>query len=190
MVVRQRRRAFTLMEILLVMAVAVMLAAIGYPAIDSFYTGIKVEAATDAVRAGWAEAQSHAVSEGRPYRFAIVPGKGNYRYAPDSADYWSGGGPPASEDSDNPSIVVEKSLPKGMIFNHGGQMSPPSGSETSLPDDAVPIGEWVTLAVFLPDGTALDDADVTFRLDDSRPISLHLRSLTGVVSVQYGEEED
>jgi len=186
MMLRQRRRAYTLMEILLVMAVMVMFAAIGYPAIDNFYSGVKVEAASDAVRAAWSEAQAHAVNEGRPYRFAVVPGKGNYRVAPDGSDYWSGGTPPQS-DADNPAIVLENSLPKGIVFTTEGGMAGPSNGETSLPDNGVSSGQWTTTAVFLPDGTAQDDVEITLQMDGSRPTTICLRSLTGAVTVQRGE---
>ena len=124
MAVRQRRQAFTLVEILLVVAVMVMIAAIGYPAVESFYLGVKVEAASDAVRAGWSEAQAHAVGEGRPYRFAIVPGKGNYRYAPDSADFWSGGTP--KPDQDNPFIIVQGRSPT--VWSSRSMVRPPRGT--------------------------------------------------------------
>jgi prepilin-type N-terminal cleavage/methylation domain-containing protein len=186
---RQRRRAYTLMEVLLVMGVMVMLAAIGYPAIDSFYVGVRVEASSDAVRAAWSEAQAHAVNEGRPYRFSVVPGKGNYRVAPDSADYWAGSTPEA-DDPENPPLVLEKSLPRGLIFTVNGEAPFDGNGETSLPDDGVASGQWSTMAVFLPDGTARDDADVTLRLDGARPITLHLRSLTGVVTVQRADDEE
>jgi hypothetical protein len=174
------------MEVLLVMAVLVIFGAIAYPAIDSLYTGVKVEAASDAVRAAWSEAQAHAVSEGRPYRFAVVPGKGNYRFAPDSADYWSGGTP--EPDPENPSIVVQKSLPHGIVFTSNGAV-PTGKDETSLPDDDVPSNIWTTAAIFLPDGTAQDDTDITLRLPGARPITLHLRALTGVITADRGEEE-
>jgi prepilin-type N-terminal cleavage/methylation domain-containing protein len=184
---RQRRRGYTLMEIVLTMAIMVMLAALGYPTIDSLYTNVKVEAASDAVRAAWAEAQAHAVNEGRAYRFAVVPGKGNFRIAPDSSDFWTGS-TPSQNDPDNPFVVDCKALPTGIVFTMDGSSPPPVGSsDTALPEDGVDPGQWHTAAVFLPDGTAQEDADITFQLDGTRPITIHLRALTGVVTVQRGE---
>jgi prepilin-type N-terminal cleavage/methylation domain-containing protein len=184
---RQRRRGYTLLEVVLTMAIMVMLAALGYPTLDSMYTGVKVEAASDAVRAAWAEAQAHAVNEGRAYRFAVVPGKGNYRVAPDSSDYWKGN-TPTPDDPDNAPIVLENSLPKGIVFTtDGGPLPSDGGNDTALPNDGVGAGQWSTTAVFLPDGTAQDDADITLRLHDARPITVHLRALTGVVTVQRGD---
>jgi len=187
MIVRQRRRAYTLIEILLVMALMVTIAAIGYSAADSYYDGVKLEAASDSVRAAWSEAQAHAVSEGRPYRFSVVPGKGNYRIAPDSADFWSGATP--EPDPDNPAIIVQNSLPRGIAFTTHGEAVPNGDGETSLPNDNVPSSQWVTTAVFLPDGTAQDDTEIALRLAGCRPIILRLRALTGVTSIQRGEDE-
>ena len=79
---RQPRQAFTLLELVLVMTILVMLAAISYPSIDAMYGSYRVQAATDQVRAAWAEARTHAANEGRPYRFSIVPNKRNFRVAP------------------------------------------------------------------------------------------------------------
>jgi prepilin-type N-terminal cleavage/methylation domain-containing protein len=188
MVVRQRRRAYTMMEILLVMAVMVILAALSYPTVDSLYAGVKMEAASDSIHAAMSEAQAHAVNEGRPYRFAIVPGKGNYCVAPDDSEFWSGGGEPGGDDPENRPLFLQESLPKGIVLNHEGGVPPRSGDgETSLPDGAVPSNQWVKVAVFLPDGTAQDDADFGLFMDDARPTTFHLRALTGVISLQRGE---
>jgi len=183
----QRRRGYTLVEVTLVLALMVIIGAVTYPNIEAAYGGIKVEGASDSVRAAWSEAQAHAVNESRPYRFAVVPGKGNYRIAPDSNDFWSGGTPPTSGTSD-PAVVVEGSLPKGIVFpNPDGTVPQAGGDDTALPNDAVSPGQWVTTAVFLPDGTAQDDVDIPLHLDGARPVVVHLRGLTGVVTVERGD---
>ena len=43
-----------------------------------------------------------------------------------------------------------------------------------------------TVAVFLPDGTARDDAEIRFQVKGAMPKSVKLRALTGGVSVQQG----
>src|SRR5690348_16660356 len=82
-----RRRAYTLFELLLVLALLIVMAAIAYPTLDSLYADFRLSSAADQVRACWAEGRAHAVEEGRPYRFAVVPERGNFRIAPDGADY-------------------------------------------------------------------------------------------------------
>ncbi|HEX5270597.1 MAG TPA: prepilin-type N-terminal cleavage/methylation domain-containing protein, partial [Gemmataceae bacterium] len=192
MLVRQVRRAYTLIEVLLVMAVIVIISAISFPAIDAMMDGVKMDGASDAVRAAWGQAQSHAVNEGRPYRFSAVPGKGNYRVAPASGEYWQGGNTPTPDDPENPPYVLEYSLPRGVIFSVNGEMAPAetAGPEPEPNKDTVPSNEWsgAITAIFLPDGTAEDDAQVTLRLSGARPITLSLRALTGVTSAQRGEE--
>jgi prepilin-type N-terminal cleavage/methylation domain-containing protein len=182
---QRRRRGYTLVEITLVLALIVILGAIGYPSIDAMYAGVKVEAATDAVRGAWSEAQAHAINEGRPYRFAVVPGKGNFRVAPDSEEYWGGSTP--AYNPDDPAIVNEGTLPTGIPFAMGGSGPPAASNDTVLSPGSVSPGQWVTAAIFLPDGTAQDDVDLPLELAGARPAIVHLRALTGVVTVERGE---
>jgi prepilin-type N-terminal cleavage/methylation domain-containing protein len=186
MVQRQFRRAYTLLEVTLVLALMVILGAIAYPSLEAMSAGVKVEGAADSVRAAWSEAQAHAVNEGRPYRFAVVPGKGNYRIAPDSDSFWSGGTPPTSG-ADDPAIAHEGSLPKGIVFTTDGSAAPSNNEDTVLSADGVSPGQWVPTAVFLPDGTAQDDVNIKLELAGVQPMVVHLRALTGVISVERGE---
>jgi hypothetical protein len=176
------------MEVVLVMAIILIFAAISYPAIDAMYAGARLEGASDAVRAAWADAQGHAVNEGRAYRFAIVPGKGNYRVAPDSAEFWNGEGGSAQADPENPAYILESSLPRGMVFpDENGNVPQGTVKDSAYADDAVPVGQWVTWVTFLPDGTAQEDAEVFLQYPGTRPITLRLRALTGTTTVLRGE---
>jgi hypothetical protein len=184
----RRRPAVTLLELVLVCAIMVMFAAITYPAIDAMYAGTRLQGASDAIRAAWSEAQGRSVNEGRAYRVAVLPGKGNYRVAPDSSEFWTGDGGHADSDPDNPAFILENSLPKGIVFpEDGGNVPEVSVNESSLPDGTVSIGQWVTQVTFLPDGTALDDAEVVLQYPGTRPITLRLRALTGSTTVLRGE---
>jgi Tfp pilus assembly protein FimT len=184
----RRRRAVTLLELMLVAAIMLMFAALSYPTLAAMYADIRLQGASDAVRAAWSEAQAHAVDEGRAYRFAIVPGKGNYRVAPDSDEFWEGSGNSATTDSDNPPYILEGALPKGMVFpDQGGNVPNVAEEDTALPEGSVSIGQWVSHVTFLPDGTAQDDAEVFLQYPGTRPITLRLRALTGTTTVQRGE---
>ena len=46
-------------------------------------------------------------------------------------------------------------------------------------------GGWSTVAVFLPDGTAQQDADIRLQTPESGPAVIHLRALTGEVSTRW-----
>jgi|SRR5262245_13053303 len=172
------RRGYTLFEICLVLAILVVLAAIAYPSIESLRADFRVTAAGDATRAAWAQARAHAMNEGRPYRFAIVPNKGNYRVAP-------------AGDSESSSPVIEDVLPEGVPFSTVEAIR--SGALDRAGDVALPVGTvspemWVTVATFFPDGTARgmddDDVTVTFYVPGARPLQVKLRGLTGTSTPQ------
>ncbi len=169
------RRGFTLLEVTLVMAVMVLLAAMALPSIETMYGDVRLSAAADQVRGRWADARSKAIDEGRPYRFATQP-DGQYKIAPDTADFWSGSGDPTggeANDSDTPPLVVEESLPQGMKF-----------ADESNSGDSSDAGPWQTAIKFLPDGTASADKTITISADGYRPVQLRVRALTGAVTVE------
>jgi len=166
-----------MLEVLLVMAVIVMLAAIAYPSIESMYSHSKLSAAADQIRARWADASGQAVEEGRAYRFAIK-NDGEFRIAPDSSKYWPNNptAPDEPDDIDTAEIEVIEKLPEGVKFAEG------LGGETG-------DGEWQTVVRFLPNGTASMDVEVTFQAGATKPLHLKLRGLTGAVSVVWGKAE-
>lgn len=167
---RRARRAYTLLEMLLVLALLVILGALAYPSVDGMYSGIRLKAGADNLRSALAQARAHAMDEGCSYRFGVVAGQGNYRVAPEGADYWGDGAPAAPADPDNPPLVLEDKLPKGIVF--------------TLDDLGGGGGGWVPVVTFLPDGTATDDRQFTLRLPGCRPVIVRLRALTGTVTLE------
>jgi Tfp pilus assembly protein FimT len=171
--VTRRRRAYTLFELVLTAAVIAMVAAITAPSLDGMYPTYKLNAAVDAVRAAWALGRAHAIEDGRPYRFAVVPGAGNYQLAPD--DQAADGGSLSDNDQDHPVFSLKQQLPQGVTFA--------LAQEDDQPTQASSDG-LSTVAVFLPDGTARDDAEVRFQVKGAQPKSVKLRALTGAVTVR------
>jgi prepilin-type N-terminal cleavage/methylation domain-containing protein len=170
-----RRGGFTLLELTLVLAVIVLLAAMAYPSLEAMYAEVRLTAAADQVRAAWADARAKAVEDGLPYRFAVMPADGRYRIAPDSGDYWAGGaGAAAPADADSPPLDREDALPKGVSFADDGLVG--EGDEAA---------GWVTLVRFQPDGTASRDVEVVFTAAGCRPLQVRLRGLTGAVTTQH-----
>jgi type II secretory pathway pseudopilin PulG len=202
--VRRRRPAYTLLEMLLVMAILLLLIAVSAPSIDTMGRNMRLQTAADDVRAAWAQARARAINEGQPYRFGVITDKGNYRVAPDDPNYWSGGDPPQPNDPNNPPLVLEKTLPKGITFsgvntNPGVPGSDSSQDPSTDPDaqygsavttnaanDALPFNSsststgpdasgYTPTVTFLPDGTANQDVEVTFNYKDGRGKPVILR---------------
>ncbi len=174
---RPARPGFTLLEILLVMAILVALAAIAFPTMSAMYGDIRVKAGADDVRGAWTECRAYAIDEGRPYRFAVQPNTGKFRLAPHSDEFWGGGSGPASmgsEDAALPPHISEGELPKDITFDV------PDGFGETTPDG------WSSIAVFLPDGSAEADREVTLKADDVRPVVIRVRAMTGAISVRPG----
>lgn len=184
------RKGYTLMELMLVMAIIVIMGGVAYPSAMSMWTAYRLRAGADAIRAGWVGARSHAVEEGQRYRFSVVPGKGNFRVAPDSADYWSSSLP--DFDHDNPPLVVEDTLPRGIVFTVSNGNDGGSGDgDTSVAIGEVDPGQWQTIAVFEADGTAQEDVTITLACpgEGGRPIVVSLRALTAISSAKMGSVE-
>jgi len=186
------RRGYTLFELLIVVAVVLILAGISIPSIESMYADSRLEAAADQVAGQWSAMRARAITEGRSYRFAVQPGGGDFRAAPDAPEFWSGADPPpVSANEPNAPLVVQDSLPTGIRFaSIGGDdpaaaANPDTGEVVDASATASASGSWTTVAVFLPDGTAQQDQEITFRSALSGPLSLKLRALTGGMSTRW-----
>ncbi len=170
------RSAYTLMELLLVLAILVMLAAVAVPSMQSMYLDVRLDGAVDQIRASWAEARAAAMEEGRPYTFAIKPESSEYRVAPDRVEFWSGQADPTTSDIglDRPPTVIEDELVEDILF----KMADGASADAS---------GWIKIGTFLPDGTCRDDFTLEVQMEELRPRILRVRGLTGAVSVEKGE---
>ena len=180
----RHRPSYTLLEVTLVLALLAIVTALAYPSIDGMYGHHRLTAALDEVRGAWASGRAHAIEEGTPYRFSVVLGKGNFRLAPDSPEYWEGGNPPSGNGTQ--AVVITGALPRGVTFANGNGGAGPAGGNPDTVLASVSPSQYQTLAVFLPDGTARNDVEIRFIVRGAAPAVLRLRSMTGVVSVQRG----
>jgi prepilin-type N-terminal cleavage/methylation domain-containing protein len=167
-----RRRGFTLLELTLVMAIILIVGALATPLIfQNTYTDAKVNAAADLVRARMLDARTQAIEESRSYAFYIVPGTSKFKIEP--LDYNGN-----ADGSDN-GLVIEDKLPGGVRFTEDG-----STGQGSINDDDEPAGgDYVLVAVFLSDGCAQDDVQITFGGKGVSAVQLQLRSVTGIATV-------
>jgi prepilin-type N-terminal cleavage/methylation domain-containing protein len=181
---RTFRSAFTLMEMMLVLAIMGIILAVSLPTINSYYGGIRARAGADTVRAAWMQARLRAMEEGRAYRFAILPGESAFRVAPDDARFWAGGEEPAAEEGQAPPLIMASNLPRGVVFTTADEGVSPYDLLTSTEEvqaagalDVSPE-QFEQVVVFLPDGTADQDVSIVFRHLAGPPLVLNLRGLT------------
>ncbi|MBL8794216.1 MAG: hypothetical protein JNM56_09940 [Planctomycetia bacterium] len=182
------------MELLLVLALILLLVVIAYPSLDAMSGDLKLASAADQVRAAWTQARTRAVNEARPYRFALVPGKGNYRLAPDAPEFWAGDGSQPTdatvETTERP-LVLEQHLAKGVRFNMQDASTPVEldpGDDSFLPPGSVELSRYLPIVTFFPDGTSREDVSIVFSLKGARPLLLRLRGITGAVTVRPLDE--
>jgi prepilin-type N-terminal cleavage/methylation domain-containing protein len=177
---RTTRPAFSLLELLIVLAILVAVTALAVPTLRAIYGSHKLAASVDAVRAAWALARSAAADQDRPYRFAIEPNGRHFRIAPDDESYWSGGNGPG-DDPDGKGVVMVEALPPGVRFVLNGDPGElPSATAAVADAKAPPSGQWEKACVIMPDGTSPEDVRIVFSVQGSTPTQLQLRGLTGV----------
>jgi prepilin-type N-terminal cleavage/methylation domain-containing protein len=183
-----KRRGFTLFEMVLVLAIVVILAAMVYPTLHGLIgrdgmTGKRGQvAALDELKGKLAQARTRAMDEGRPYRVAVVPGKGNLRVAPDTEEFWSGSGSTAKETTGPRPLVQASALPTGSRFASPDSLPaecPDTGEATSQEPDQVPPSEYQSLVVFLPNGTARDTGRIGVATVGARPVVVQIQAQTG-----------
>jgi len=184
---KNRRRGASLLELMVVMAIIVVVAALAFPSLRAMSGSFKLNGGTDSVRSAWANARARAIEEGRPYRFAVEPSGTAFRVAPDDQSYWDGSGGGSSNDPNGRGYVLEKSLPSGVRMTVNGDAALPdeSAGADSMEEKPVPQGaQWTPAIVFLPDGTAREDVKVSFRVRGCKPVALVVRAMTGNVTEQ------
>jgi hypothetical protein len=137
------------------------------------------------VRGKLAEASARAREEGRPYRFSVMPGKGNYRIAPDDDDSWGqGGGGGLEGPSGRKPLVLADALPPGSLFCDPGAVTTATDEHTALAPGQVSPGSYQTLVTFLPDGTARDNGQIAVSTVGARPVVVTIQASTGNVTTQ------
>jgi prepilin-type N-terminal cleavage/methylation domain-containing protein len=174
------RRGYTLFELTLVMAIMLIIAALASPLLfDGIYQDTKVGAAADLVRARWTECRSQAIEEGRPYCFWVVPNTGKWKIEPYNLD--------TGDNSDiDPlttsgastlakGLIKEGRLPEGIRFMVNAGNDAPMNVDGDEPEG----GDYVPVAIFLADGTAKDDVEITFASKGGGMLKVQLRALTG-----------
>jgi len=82
------RRGLTLLELMVVMVMMLVIAAITIPFAQTMLADSRVTAAGDQVRARIAETRALAMEEGKPFRFAYQSHSGVFQIAPEGDAAW------------------------------------------------------------------------------------------------------
>lgn len=200
------RRGITLLELLLVLALLVAVAALAAPTLRNAFASRHLRLAAEHVRSVWARARNQAILQGEPRAFTYQPLTGNYKVEPYT------GPPPATTamtaDSVSPTAqsissqssadeaatnlgtstgTIQATLPGEMLFSPpsiGGAQAMSFGTgtpeTTSAADAATGLASqpWSEPILFFPDGTT-SDARVDLQGANGRQAAITLRSLTG-----------
>jgi Tfp pilus assembly protein FimT len=180
--VGKKRAAFTLFEIVLVCALIALLAAILVPNLDAFHADARILAAGDMVKGQLAQTRSHAIEEGRPYRFEILDAT-HCRVVPDNGEAPAPGNAGAAGDNGE-GTPGEDTLPKHVSFDLTRSNTTNSDDPST---DSASGGSGLKI-VFLPDGRAREDAEIRLTSPGARSLTLQLRGLTATITTGRSKE--
>jgi prepilin-type N-terminal cleavage/methylation domain-containing protein len=170
------RRAFTLVEMAVVVAIVVIVASLVVPFSQSMLSDTRQTAAGDMVRGRLADARAMALEEGRAYKVGVQTGTGRIQIAPEEAACWDSVDSGMAMQQQQPGSIILDQLPEEVLFGTSvddflGRTSPVESQ-----------GSWRDAGVFLPDGSARGDVDIYFGKVGVLPTRFRVRGLTGVVS--------
>jgi prepilin-type N-terminal cleavage/methylation domain-containing protein len=199
---RRRRRGFTLLETLLVLALVVAFAALCWPALEGSIDGARLRSAADRVRTACDHARLSAMTEGAIYVLRFQAGSDQYQVEPwelvanDRADVGAATGTDAGTRAagDDAAVVPSRAipvdcsvaglpiagrLPAGVCFGTAEHRDETGARGT----DAELQGQLDSnLVLFYPDGTT---SEVSFSLSSERQwhVVVSLRGVTGASTV-------
>jgi type II secretory pathway pseudopilin PulG len=198
-----RRPAFTLLELTLVLALAVILVALAWPSLERPFSTHRLRIAADTVRGLWTSTRVDAMDSGEVLIFRYAPGSNRYRIERQQADDGSSsttsgsGGSGASAGTTNggdplPSRVArlprEATLPEGISFASSDvtatdqQTDPTQQLPSTIDGTTKTDNNWSQPILFYIDGTC-SNARLVLKNDRDFSIEIALRGLTGVTTV-------
>ncbi len=195
-----QRRAFTLLEVIIVMAIIAIVAALAMPMFEVWYADQKVVDAADSIRAEWARARSRAIDDGVPYSYGVAWNQGNWRIGPDGQENLCSGGSSTNgtvtlPDGHTTCIVESGKLPHDIRFSQDGSSDGGSGSPSaSAESESVDASSYSTLVTFFPDGSircfnpdgsSVDILEVKLQGESTRELVVFLRAITGSTDTKW-----
>jgi len=206
-----RCRAFTLIELTLVLALVVIVVALAWPSLERPFETHRLRVAADTVRGLWTSTRVDAMDSGEVLMFRYRSGSNRYRIERQQADDSSGsttsgsgaggsasskGGGAAAGSTNGgdplPSRVArlprEATLPEGVSFASSevtaadAQGDPSQQLPSTVDDGAKSDATWSQPILFYIDGTC-SNARLVLKNDRDFSIEVAIRGLTGVTTV-------
>lgn len=187
----RRCRGLTLIEVCLVLALLVVIAAVATPLLEGSFSRANLQSAADLLTAAWSRARLAAMESGATHVFRFEPKGSRYQIitlnelgipqteTPDLEDTNSEHG------IDEMMRAPQDRLPEGVAFaaaeiSASSQVTATYGEATGT--------NWSEAVLFHPDGTT-SDATVLLANGDGQTMRLTLRGLTGTTQVsELGRE--
>jgi prepilin-type N-terminal cleavage/methylation domain-containing protein len=178
------KRGLTLVEVCLVLALLVVIAAVATPLLEGSFARASLQGGSDLLRGAWARARLAAMESGLTYVFRFQPNGGRYQIVtlndlgmPGAETVVEGVDP--EYDVDDMMRVPQPRLPEGVIFA-AADISTSSQVLATL--GTTEGGVWSNPILFHPDGTT-SDASVLLSNDSGQTVRVTLRGLTGISNV-------
>lgn len=194
---QKKRAAFTLIEMLLVLALLLVLVSVVWPAVLRINTSNRLRQSMQDVNSAFAAARIRAIEQGVAYQVYFELGGSHYLVVPvDKSLLGLDTDSPASQQTNGTQTVIVQELMEGFEFSET--------VTTTVTDPSIPF-EWLSKfpkakdwkwieasfpITFYPDGAAAFDLkhDILGK-DDKKVASIQLRGLTGATTISYDQEK-
>lgn len=192
------RAGITLLELVIVLALLIVLAAVAMPSFVGMLRRQRLVSAAESVRTEWMRAHIHAMKTGRVHVYRFQTGDRKFEIIPWVAE---DDALESSVNADQQGMVFAMStaagtsaggvdmndgpgLPEGVLFVAGDAQADNRAMtiEDALMGAAGADGQWSRPILFYPDGTA-SEAYIIVANDQQEAIRIELRGLTGMASV-------
>lgn len=176
------RTGFSLIEIIIVVALMVTVAALAVPAMSDFFGSQKLAKAADKVRTEMGRARVSAIRTGDIYAFYFAPEMTSYTVAPFNESFQERINPQERRGQDERGSdfnFYEERLPRGITFAAADSPSDARVAQAMVEND-VNLSTMRPI-LFYPDGTS-QNATIILRNDRQELYKVTLRGLTGSAS--------
>lgn len=174
---------FTLIEVILVLAVLVAIAAITIPVMTGVYARSQLRNGAEVVRSAWSKARMAAMETGQSYLFRCQLKGGEFQLLNISELVAAGGqsaGPTNNVvEADGSWRLAYDRLPPSVVFAAG--TFAPSPQVTAM-FASIANTAWAGPIIFYPDGTCTD-ATLLLQNENQNTIRVTLRGVTGTATL-------